>query len=78
VRLLFFAMLMGVLSLQSCTVYRIRVVEHGSMKYYRPEKRILLSWEELTPFYGNDLNSAKQRIDEDRGPKIKNYSYIKY
>lgn len=71
-------MVMGVLSLQSCTSYRIRVIEHGSMKYYRPQKRILYSWEDMEPFYSNDLNSAKQKIDEDRNPKIKNFSYIKY
>ncbi len=71
-------MAVGVLSLQSCTSYRIRVIKHGSMKYYRPEKRILFSWEEMKPFYGNDLKSAKERIDEDRNRKNENYSYLKY
>ncbi len=69
---------MGVLSLQSCTVYRIRVVEHGSMKYYSPEKRVLFTWEEILPFYGNDLESAKKTIDEDRLRKVKNYTYLNY
>jgi len=71
-------MLMGVLTLQSCVKYRIRVVEHGSMKYYSPEKRVLLTWEEILPFYGNDLESTKKTIDEDRLRKVKNYTYLNY
>jgi len=78
VRVLFFAMLMGVLSLQSCVRYRIKVIEHGSMKYYEPQKRTFFSWEEMTPFYGHDLPSAKTKINEDRNRKRKKFSYIKY
>ena len=75
-KLMVFVMLMGVLS--SCTSYRIRVIQHGSMKYYVPEKRILYTWEELLPFYGNDLTSAKRTIDEDRSRKVNNFTYLKY
>lgn len=71
-------MLMGVFTLQSCVRYRIKVVDNGSMKYYHPQKRILFSWEDMNSFYGHDLNSSKNRIDEDRKSKIKNYTYIKY
>lgn len=69
---------MGVLILQSCTIYRIRVIDHGSMKYYAPEKRVLFSWEELHSYYGNDLKSAKDRIDADRNRNVINKTYIKY
>ena len=77
-RLLFFAMVMGVLSLQSCTSYRIKVVEFGSIIYCTPEKRTLFSWEEIYPFYGNDLSSAKKTIDDDKSRKSKRNIYIKY
>jgi len=75
-KLVVFVMSMGVFT--SCTSYRIRVVEHGSMKYYTPEKRILYTWEELKPFYGNDLESAKRTIDQDRNRNIENRIYFKY
>lgn len=75
-KLVVFVMLMGVLT--SCTSYRIRVTQHGSMKYYTPEKRVLFTWEEILPFYGNDLESAKKTIDGDRLRKVKNYTYLNY
>jgi hypothetical protein len=75
---LFFVMLMGVFTLQSCIKYRIKVIEHGSMKYYTPEKRTFFSWEEMPPNVIYDLTTAKERIDSDRNRKNKKYLYIKY
>lgn len=69
---------MGVLTLQSCVKYRIRVIEHGPMKYYTPEKRVLLTWEEILPFYGNDLTSARRAIEDDRSRKVKKSIYLNY
>lgn len=71
-------MLMGVFTLQSCVRYRIKVVDHGSMKYYHPQKRILFSWEDMNSFYGHDLKSAKERIDLDRNRNVINKTYINY
>lgn len=71
-------MLMGVFALQSCVKYRIKVIDHGSMKYYEAQKRILFSWEEMHPVVGNDLKSAKAKIDEDRNRNKKRFVYLKY
>ncbi len=71
-------MLMGVFTLQSCVKYRIKVIEHGSMKYYEPEKRRLFSWESMPPHVVYDLKTAEERIDSDRNRKNKKYSYITY
>lgn len=71
-------MLMGVLAFQSCTRYRIGVVETTPRNYYYPQKRVLLSWEDMFPLYGNDLPAAKRTIDSDRSKKNKNKLYIKY
>ena len=71
-------MLMGVLTLHSCVKYRIGVIEHGSIKYYSPEKRVLFTWEDMSPFGGNDLSSAKEKINGDRNRRHKKITYIKY
>ena len=71
-------MLTGVFTLQSCIKYRIKEVEHGSMKYYSPEKRVLFTWEDMFPFNGNDLESTKKTIDGDKLRKVKNYTYLNY
>ncbi len=73
-----FVMLMGVFTLQSCTIYRIKVVKNGSTNYYFPQKRVLYSWEDMDQLVGYDLESAKKTIDLDRESKIKNHTYIKY
>jgi hypothetical protein len=75
---LFFVMLMGVFTLQSCVKYRIKVIEHGSMKYYEPEKRRFFSWEQMPPNIIYNLTMAEERIDSDRNRKNKKHLYIKY
>lgn len=78
IKKIIFGMLMGVLAFQSCTKYRISVTETTPRNYYYPQKRVLLSWEDLLPVYGNDLSAAKRTIDADRSKKIKNKKYINY
>jgi hypothetical protein len=79
-KLFFSVMMMGVLLLQSCVSYRIKVVEHKSgVQYYFPQKRILLGeWVDLT--YGKSCGftykSARDIIKEDRKDKKSKISYI--
>jgi hypothetical protein len=75
---LFFVMLMGVFTLQSCIKYRIKEIDHGSMKYYEPEKRTFFSWEHMQPHVIYDLTTAKERIDSDKNRRNKKFLYIKY
>ena len=73
-------MTMGVLLLQNCTAYRIKVAHHGEhFKYYFPQKRnILGEWSNIkTPTGEYTYEWAKNIIDIDKKPKQKNITYIK-
>ena len=77
---LFLAMLLGVLALQSCTSYRVKVVEHdGGVKYYFPQKKIFVGdWNDLKTYEGDYSKSwAKITIKKDKEPKHKKITYIK-
>lgn len=70
--------MMGVLSLQSCTRYRIVVFELPSQKVYYPEKKKMLSeWEQLSWVVNTDLDVVKSIIKLDKNSKISNTKYIK-
>lgn len=63
-------MLMGVLTLQSCTSYRLKIITSGEQKYYFPQKRTLFEWEDFDREMFVDVNSAelfiyKQMYGED-------------
>ncbi len=71
--------LMGVLMLQSCTAYRIKVITDNDVKYFVPEKRnVLGGWNEMD-YYTSDLTykGAKAIIDEDKHKVTNKKSYIK-
>ena len=79
-RMLLLVMVLGVVSLQSCSVYRIRIVDHGNgTKYYFPQKRNMLGeWVYLEYGSGNySFESAKDAIIMDKQPKPKQITYIK-
>ncbi len=71
-------MIMGVLLLQSCTMYRIKSVTHPTgVTYHFPQKRILISeWEDIKVYDGDfSFKWARRVIDYDKNPnKVK----IKY
>lgn len=71
---------MGVLVLQSCTMYRIKVAIHPSgATYYFPEKRFLVSDWEGVKNYGGDytLEWARKVIEADKNPNEVKIKYIK-
>lgn len=74
-----FVMLMGVLTFQSCTSYRIKVVTHeNNEKYYFPEQKKLLSWEEISGQCGATLNSAEETINNLKKANKPKVNYIYY
>jgi hypothetical protein len=71
---------MGVLLLQSCVSYRIKVVEHNpGVRYYFPQKRVFVSdWLDIETYYSDlTLESARKTIKEDKNPFNNNIFYIK-
>ena len=71
---------MGVLVLQSCTSYRIKVVEHpDGTTYYFPEKRFFVyEWEGVRTYNGSyTLEWARNIIKEDKKPDKARIRYIK-
>jgi hypothetical protein len=74
------ATLLGVMTLQSCTSYRVKVVEHSNdVKYYFPQKKIFIGdWDDIQAYDGDYTKGwAKIIIDKDKSPKHKNITYIK-
>ena len=73
-------MIMGVLALQSCTMYRIKMVQHpDGATYYFPQKRILISdWNVIDNFEGDyTLKWARKVIEEDKNKQQIKINYIK-
>lgn len=80
-RIKFLAIAMGVLLLQSCVSYRIKVVEHNpNTRYYFPQKRVLLGeWIDLTYKKSSSFTykSARKIISQDKQSKSPKTYYIK-
>lgn len=84
---LFIFSIMGVLSIQSCVEYRVRLINHNDNSvFYIPSQRVGLRWDESYFAYPT-LNGAngeikewianKQFIKEIKRPKYINYEYKK-
>lgn len=80
-RIKFFTITMGVLLLQSCVSYRIKVVEHKpNVKYYFPQKRVLLGeWDDLSNRKSGSYTYewARKVINDDMQNKEIKPKYIK-
>lgn len=71
--------IMGVLLLQSCSSYRVKVITSGNNQYYFPQKRILYEWEDIPYEMFVDLESAMNYIDHKiKFDKLATTEYIKY
>ncbi len=81
-KLILFVVLMGVLVLQSCTSYRIKVTHHDKgVTYYFPQKRsfeTLFEWRDVYNREGSyTLEWARKEIEADRYKQTKGIEYIK-
>ena len=73
-------MMLGVSSLQSCTLYRIKAVIHpNGTTYYFPQKRFLISeWQGVRTYNGDyTLDWARQVIENDKKSDGVRIKYIK-
>lgn len=73
-------MLLGVITLQSCTSYRIKAVKHDQgAVYYFPQKRIFVGdWNDIKTYDGDYSRTwAKSVIQKDKNPQQKQITFIK-
>ena len=72
--------LLGVVLLQNCTLYRIKAVTHpNGATYYFPQKRYMISeWEAVRTYGGGfTLDWAREAIRKDKNPDEVKIKYIK-
>ena len=66
---------MGVLTIQSCTQYRVMVYHHPTYKVYIPQEKKLFEWSEIK-HTGIDSLSAFETIEGLRNNKKPLVTYI--
>lgn len=69
--------LMGALTLHSCTRYRVAVYTMSDQLIYYPEKKTILKWDEINRTVETDFNGALKTIEADRSSLKPNKIYIK-
>ena len=73
----FLVLLMGALTLHSCTRYRVAAYTISNQTVYFTEKRVSLRWFEIDKTVETNFNDALKRIEEHKASRKPNKTYIK-